>query len=376
MKRLLTGLAVCTAMVSANAQSTAFTGNKLTDNWSVGINVGGTTPLKHGAFFGDMRPVFGLNLSKELTPYFGVTAEGMTAVNTSASTTAFDAVSVSLLGRANLSNLFCGWKGYTRTFEMEAVAGAGWGRQINNHELAHDRNTLLAKMGLNFNFNLGESKAWTLAVRPALVYDLKAGNDQLHFNANQADWEITAGLQYHFKCSNGKHRFSPVKAYDQNEVDGLNAQINALRGQLGEAGAALDRARKDNADLKKALNDCQNQEKTVQVVDNSKKSLESVVTFGQGKTVVAASQMPNVERVATYLKNHKDAKVSIKGYASPEGSQAVNERIAAQRAEAVKSVLVNKYKIAANRIEAEGQGVGNMFEEADWNRVSICTIAE
>jgi hypothetical protein len=37
---------------------------------------------------------------------------------------------------------------------------------------------------------------------------------------------------------------------------------------------------------------------------------------------------------------------------------------------------VNKYKIAANRIEAEGQGVGNMFEEADWNRVSICTIAE
>jgi outer membrane protein OmpA-like peptidoglycan-associated protein len=183
-------------------------------------------------------------------------------------------------------------------------------------------------------------------------------------------------LQYHFKSSNGKHHFTPVKAYDQNEVDGLNAQINGLRSKLNGANNALENAQRENAELKKALNDCQNQEKTVQVVDNSKKSLESVVTFGQGKSTIDAAQMPNVERVATYLKNHKDSKVSIKGYASPEGSVEVNERIAKQRAEAVKNTLVKKYKIAANRIEAEGQGVGNMFEEADWNRVSICTIAE
>jgi hypothetical protein len=38
--------------------------------------------------------------------------------------------------------------------------------------------------------------------------------------------------------------------------------------------------------------------------------------------------------------------------------------------------LLNKYKIEASRITAEGQGVGNLFEEADWNRVSICTIQE
>jgi len=54
----------------------------------------------------------------------------------------------------------------------------------------------------------------------------------------------------------------------------------------------------------------------------------------------------------------------------------VNARIALARAEAVKKILVNKYKIAADRITAEGQGVGNMFSEPDWNRVSICTIEE
>jgi OOP family OmpA-OmpF porin len=54
----------------------------------------------------------------------------------------------------------------------------------------------------------------------------------------------------------------------------------------------------------------------------------------------------------------------------------VNERIANQRAEAVKNMLVNKYRIDARRITAKGQGVGYMFEEPDWNRVSICTIVE
>ena len=44
------------------------------------------------------------------------------------------------------------------------------------------------------------------------------------------------------------------------------------------------------------------------------------------------------------------------------------------RAEAVKTILVKKYKISADRIKAEGQGVGNMFSEPDWNRVSISTI--
>ena len=52
----------------------------------------------------------------------------------------------------------------------------------------------------------------------------------------------------------------------------------------------------------------------------------------------------------------------------------LNERIARQRAEAVQKMLVNKYGISKERIVAEGQGIGYMFEETDWKRVSICTI--
>lgn len=130
--------------------------------------------------------------------------------------------------------------------------------------------------------------------------------------------------------------------------------------------------------LETELNECRNKAPQVvtNTIDNSKKILESVITFRQGRTTIESSQLPNVERIATYLRNHKEASVVIKGYASPEGSAEVNARIANQRAEAVKKMLVSKYRIAESRISAEGQGVGNMFDEPDWNRVSICTINE
>jgi len=37
-------------------------------------------------------------------------------------------------------------------------------------------------------------------------------------------------------------------------------------------------------------------------------------------------------------------------------------------------MLVKTYKISADRIQAEGQGIGDMFSEPDWNRVSVCYI--
>ena len=376
MKKIVASLVLCMAVIAANAQK-AVEGNKFTDNWSVGFNAGGTTPLTHSAFFKNMRAVLGVGLDKQVTPVLGLGFEAMTSINTTPSRTAFDNTNLSVLGTLNLSNLFGGYAGAPRPFEVETVAGIGWLHYAVNGE--SDLNSMSSKLGLNFNFNLGEEKAWTLAFKPALVYDMSAdGTDNVCFNANRAAWEFTAGLKYHFSCSNGKHYFTIVKPYNQSEIDALNDQINNMRREADDNAAALKNANQKAADLEKALNDCKNQAPKVitETVTNNKKTLESVVTFRQGGTSVESSQTPNVERIATYLKNHKNATVSIKGYASPEGNVDVNARIAKQRAESVKNMLINRYKIAANRITAEGQGVGNMFEEPDWNRVSICTINE
>lgn len=376
MKKIVASLVLCMAVIAANAQK-AVEGNKFTDNWSVGFNAGGTTPLTHSAFFKNMRAVLGVGLDKQVTPVLGLGFEAMTSINTTPSRTAFDNTNLSVLGTLNLSNLFGGYAGAPRLFEVETVAGIGWLHYAVNGE--SDLNSMSSKLGLNFNFNLGEEKTWTLAFKPALVYDMSAdGTDNVCFNANRAAWEFTAGLKYHFSCSNGKHYFTIVKPYNQSEIDALNDQINNMRREADDNAAALKNANQKAADLEKALNDCKNQVPKVitETVTNNKKTLESVVTFRQGGTSVESSQTPNVERIATYLKNHKNATVSIKGYASPEGNADVNARIAKQRAESVKNMLINRYKIAANRITAEGQGVGNMFEEPDWNRVSICTINE
>lgn len=375
-RTMIAGLLLGMAVVGANAQ-TAVEGNKFLDNWSLGINAGGTTPLTHSAFFKNMRPVVGLGLTKQLTPSFGIGMEAMGSFNTTVSRTAIDNSNISLLGMINLNNFFGTYTGVPRTFEVEAVFGIGWLHYYVNEELGDHINSPSTKVGLNFNFNLGESKAWTLAVKPALVYDMNDAG-YYHFNANCAAWEITAGLKYHFKCSNGEHYFTKVRPYNQSEIDALNAQVNRLRGEADNNAAALRKETQRANGLETELNECRNKAPQVvtNTIDNSKKILESVITFRQGRTTIESLQLPNVERIATYLRNHKEASVVIKGYASPEGSAEVNARIANQRAEAVKKMLVSKYRIAESRISAEGQGVGNMFDEPDWNRVSICTINE
>lgn len=376
MKKFIAVIVACLTCSGIYAQR-AYEGANLGDNWSIGIHAGVTTPLTHSAFFPNMRATWGLGIGKQLTPFFGMGVEAMTSINTTASKTAFDNTNVSLLTSVNLSNLFAGYWGTPRLFEIETVAGLGWLHYAQNGD--GDRNSISSKLGLNFNFNLGEAKAWTIGFKPALVYDLNAcGERNVGFNANRAAWEITAGLKYHFRCSNGKHHISFAKLYDQAEVDALNEQVNNLRQTNVDQEAELTAANQRNAELEQQLADCKNQGPVIvtDTITSHKKTLESVVTFRQGGVSVVASQTPNVERIATYLKNHEKATVSIKGYASPEGKAEVNARIAQQRADAVKSLLVKRYKIAENRITAEGQGVGNMFEEPDWNRVSICTIHE
>lgn len=385
MKKLFTIVAMGAAVLTASAQKTV-QGSRFFDNWSVGIVGGGIVPATNSDYIKDVRATYGVEINKQITPIFGLGAQLTAANNVTPSKNIFDATNVTLMGRLNLSNIFLGYKGVPRTFETELAVGCGWGRNYYPSTVRNDYDYLTSKYGLNFNFNLGEQKAWTIGIKPSLVLNMSSDRN-FHViepsltNKDMAAFELMAGVAYHFKNkSNGKHYMTLIKAYDQAEVDGLNAKINDLRAQVNEKDGQIAKANADNRNLQQQLNDARNQKPTIKTetktITNNFSSLEQTVTFRQGKSVVDASQLPNVERVATFLKNHKNSTVDIKGYASPEGSAEVNARIAKARAEAVKTILVNKYKIAASRISAEGQGVGNMFSENDWNRVSICTINE
>ena len=128
--------------------------------------------------------------------------------------------------------------------------------------------------------------------------------------------------------------------------------------------------------LAEQLTACQS--KKPEVIKEADNSLQSVryILYRIGSSKITADQQPNVEMVADYLKDQPKSKVVIKGYASPDGNLEFNKKLAAARAESVKNMLVNKYHIAADRITAEGEGIGEMFSENSWNRVSICTLEE
>jgi len=372
MKKIFLSTMLAGAAIAANAQSVSSISNsKFFDNWQVGVNVGGYTPTTGYPFFKSTRLNFGVEVGKQISPSFRLSADGVAYINNNVAgyrnPLVIEHTNVAMLGNFNLSNIFAGYKGAPRTFEVEAFAGPGWLHSYNPGR--NDSNAMTVKFGANFLLNLGASKAWAIKLSPSILYGLTPADQQDHsLNNNNSITQASLGIVYRFKGSNGAHHITAAQAPAAPVVEDKSGP---LREELRDA-------RKRIHELEEELAEARNRKPEVietKVVE-TKRTLESVVTFAQGKTIIAPSQQPNVARIATYMKKYPKSKVIIKGFASPEGSIEVNERIAKARAEAVKSVLVKQYKIDGDRIVAEGEGIGHMFSEPDWNRVSIATIKE
>jgi outer membrane protein OmpA-like peptidoglycan-associated protein len=231
-------------------------------------------------------------------------------------------------------------------------------------------------VGLNFNFNLGDDAAWTFGIKPAVVFNLTGDfpNKKMGFNKGHANMEILLGLTYHFADADGNRHFALVNTVDPMTVASMNAEINDLR----EVVVAKDMELVALADELLVIQEQLNEERSKQAMakGDTLNIVESVVAFRFNQSDVEGSQMPSIEHVANYLKDHPDVNVTINGYASPEGTEEYNLNLSQRRADAVKAILVDKYGIASTRINAIGHGVGDIFSEPAWNRVGICTIDE
>ena len=357
-KFILTMLLALTAVFSVNAQTQSnYAGSsKFTDNVSVGVVGGVETNLNQWNW--PQGAVAGIVINKEITPVFGVTLEGNTNINGLSNwskpvthfhcANTFDGISTYLTGRVNLTNAIWKYNGKPRKFEVEANAGPGYGFLLHN-----EYNALLVKAGLNLNYNVTD--AWTIALRPAVVYDLSGTGS---FNTERAIGQVTAGIVYHFKTSNGTRSFKKAKLYSQSEVDALNAKITDLQSNLETANKAV----KTNA-----IN-------TVDTVyTESPSSLGNVVSFTLNSAKVDETQMANLDNAVRILKENPDLKVTLKGYADKNtGSATYNKRLSVRRAEAVKKVIVDKYGIDTDRIDVLGVGdTEQLYNDNNWNRVVI-----
>ena len=380
--------AMLTATVSA--QNTAVTANKFSDNWYLGIN-GGISSTR--TFNGDnamkfkgLAPNFGLRVGKNLTTVFGLALEGNAYFKANEksvlnSKTFINATVVNLLGTFNLSNLFGGYQGEPRTVELIALGGFGWGHQFGQPLKV---NNVTSKVALDLAFNLGEDKAWQLYVEPAIIYGMEGYlngqslSNGFKYNFQNAMLQANVGLIYKFGNSNGTHNYAIEPLRNINEINMLNAKINELRadnelkdGKLVANSRTIADLQAEVDDLRAKLTACENQPHTSTVVVK-KSLLQPIVIFGQGKSTIDAAQYASVEMVAKYMRNHPDAKLLIKGYASPEGDPERNMALSLARADAVRQALINRYKIAASRITTEGMGAtSELSEENDFNRVAM-----
>ena len=121
--------------------------------------------------------------------------------------------------------------------------------------------------------------------------------------------------------------------------------------------------------MQNAFDECNKKPKYVKPATAT--NLQPTVLFRQGKSVIDPAQYAPIELIASYMKNHPEAKVEVKGYASPEGSAELNQKLSEARAEAVKTALVKKYKIAADRLSTKGCGATDkLFEQVEFNPVA------
>ena len=361
MKKLVLMLAAAAMAVSASAQvfesapgqEYGLRQSKFFDNWYVGVNGGVATKLTGHKWLSDLDPNAGLRIGKNITPVFGLAVESNAYFSNKpwASTkTVVRALNTSLLGTFNLSNLFCGYKGDPRFFEVSAVYGLGWGHVFNADSKA-DMNRMTSKAGVDFQFNLGKNKEWQIYVEPSVTwvfngqkeglsgasstnyYGFKAAADadQPVYNINNGFLQLNAGVIYKFKNHDGRHNFSLVRFRDQSEIDGLNDQINNLKAEL---------AKKPKEVVKEVVKETPAKEVNVSDL--------VFVTFAQGKSALTKDAKKALDNIAS------GKHVAITGTASPEGSKAINDRLSQERANRVAEYLKSK---GVNVDKAEGKGV-------------------
>ena len=379
MKKLVLMLAAASMAASVSAQTVAE--SKAFDNVYVGINGGVATKTTGHKWLSDLDPNAGLRIGRYFTPVFGLAVEGNAYFSNKpwhSTGTAVRATNVSLLGTVNLSNLFGGYKGEPRAFEVSALYGLGWMHVFTNNKAVENltsgqRNRMTSKAALDFAFNFGSAKQFQFYVEPSINfaflgqsnshnvsasaagpvftevhadYGYKATGQagQPAYNINNSFVQLNAGFIYKFANSNGTHNFTIVTPRDQAEIDALNAQINELRN------------RKPEVITKEVVKEVP----SVKVKEFTVSDLV-FVTFAQGK-----SALTNDAKAA--LNNVKEGvHVQVVGTASPEGSKELNDRLSQARADVVANYLKGRGVIVD---EATGKGVQGVTS----NRLAVVYV--
>lgn len=84
--------------------------------------------------------------------------------------------------------------------------------------------------------------------------------------------------------------------------------------------------------------------------------VELDVKFDFDKATVREDAYDDIEVLADFMKQYGQTSTTVEGHTDSVGTDAYNQRLSSQRAQAVRDALINRYGVEANRLEAIGYG--------------------
>ena len=385
MKKSIMSLLLFLGVLSASAQAEqkGTTEYVFQPHWYVMLQGGGQYTLGEGDFSDLFSPnaqvALGYNFSKVLGLRLSVNAwqsKGVIKLDDTDMTPAssyegkwkWNYVAPSLELMFNLSNIVCKNFNPKRLLNVYAFVGGGANIAMSNDEAQdveaairayQSRGNLLwdgrqnmrylwdgtkvnifGKGGLIFDFRLSDKVSFNIEGNANILTDKynskKADNADWYFNA-LAGLKINLGKTYTTK-------FTPAPEPEIRYVEKVVEKIVEVPAKVEEP--KIEPIRRD-------------------------------IFFTINRYNIRPSEEQKVKDIVEYMQKYPKSKVVITGYADAgTGNDRINDRLGAQRADAVVKALKDTYGISADRITYDSKGARvQPFQENNKNRVTIC-IAE
>ena len=372
IKNILLSGVVAMGCISASAQEADKTVNVFNPHWYVQAQVGGQYTLGEISFDKLLSPNaqlgVGYNFNKVVGARLSLNAWQSKAGQKVQNTTykwKWNYVAPMVDATFNLSNLFCGFDP-NRVVDFGVFGGIGANIAWGNDEAADAQKAILA--------NKTVSNATSVGVHAPLEY-LWDGS-KAHFAARlgaNVDFRVSEKVKIGVELSANtlSDRFNSKKAGNSDWY------FNALVGAKIALGKTYTtKVVPAPKPVEKIIERIIEKPVVAPVKEEVKEVAEDFrrdIFFTIGNSTIAKSQRNKISEIVTYMQENPDAKITLTGYADKgTGSAAINDKIAARRAQTVYNTLAAK-GVAKNRMIKKSMGSRvQPFEKNAMNRVTIC----
>jgi len=372
IKNILLSGVVAMGCISASAQEADKTVNVFNPHWYVQAQVGGQYTLGEISFDKLLSPNaqlgVGYNFNKVVGARLSLNAWQSKAGQKVQNTTykwKWNYVAPMVDATFNLSNLFCGFDP-NRVVDFGVFGGIGANIAWGNDEAADAQKAILA--------NKTVSNATSVGVHAPLEY-LWDGS-KAHFAARlgaNVDFRVSEKVKIGVELSANtlSDRFNSKKAGNPDWY------FNALVGAKIALGKTYTtKVVPAPKPVEKIIERIIEKPVVAPVKEEVKEVAEDFrrdIFFTIGNSTIAKSQRNKISEIVTYMQENPDAKITLTGYADKgTGSAAINDKIAARRAQTVYNTLAAK-GVAKNRMIKKSMGSRvQPFEKNAMNRVTIC----